>query len=247
MQPTPTERVSERECTHPRAAGYRIVAVEGGEQTVLCTQCDAAYLEERARLMRYRKSRIQASIPTRFWDCSFDNYNATTEKQRRALAKTREYVNSLDRDSLTLCGLPGTGKTHLACAIANQLLDAEKTVIYTTVLELIRGIRDTWRRDSSESETDVVGKYRKVKLLILDEVGVQFGSEAEKAQLFDVLDGRYREMRPTVIVSNLNSKALQECLGPRIFDRLMETGSTVVLFDWESYRRVPKSPLGAEV
>jgi DNA replication protein DnaC len=84
--------------------------------------------------------------------------------------------------------------------------------------------------------------------LILDEVGVSFRSEAEKTQLFDVLDGRYREMRPTVIVSNLNAKDLQECLGPRIFDRLMEAGSTVVIFDWKSYRRthsdaVPKTSL----
>jgi DNA replication protein DnaC len=65
--------------------------------------------------------------------------------------------------------------------------------------------------------------------------------------MFDVLDGRYREMRPTLIISNLNEKGLQDCLGSRVFDRLMEIGSVVVTFNWGSYRRVPKSPLGAEV
>jgi DNA replication protein DnaC len=120
-------------------------------------------------------------------------------------------------------------------------------VIYTQAIELVRAIRDTWRPHSIKSETEVINSYRNAGLLIVDEIGVQFGAEAEKNQMFDVLDGRYREMRPTLIISNLNEKGLQDCLGSRVFDRLMEIGSVVVTFNWGSYRRVPKSPLGAEV
>jgi len=202
-------------------------------------------MQEEQRRKRIDRNRKAAAIPARFVHCAFDNYLTSSKEQQLALSAARGFAENFDAvrvagSSLTLCGNPGCGKTHLACAIANHLLNAGKTVIYTTVLELIRGIRDTWRRESSLSETDVVLKYRGVDLLILDEVGVSFGSEAERNQLFDVLDGRYREMRPTVIVSNLNGKALQECLGPRIFDRLMETGSTVVTFKWGSYRLVDK-------
>jgi hypothetical protein len=40
-----------------------------------------------------------------------------------------------------------------------------------------------------------------------------------------------------LIISNLSEKGLQECLGPRVFDRLMEIDSTMVLFNWGSHRR----------
>ena len=112
-------------------------------------------------------------------------------------------------------------------------------MIYRQTIELVRAIRDTWRRGSDESETSVIEKYRSVGLLILDEVGVSFGGEAEKTQIFDVLDGRYREMRPTLIVSNLSAKGLpRECAsGERgCHDRLIQNGSGCVVFDWGSYR-----------
>ena len=231
------------------------MVVGGRSNTPITSGCPACLEEWQAEEKRKEEERAEkercyqiavkrkaANIPARFGGCTFENYMSSSDGQRRALSIARGFAENFEavRDagsSLTFCGSPGCGKTHLACAIANCLLNAEKTAIYTTVLELIRDIRDTWRRDSSQSETDVVRKYSNVNLLILDEVGVSFNSEAERNQLFDVLDGRYRNMRPTVIVSNLNGKALQECLGPRIFDRLMETGSNVVIFDWKSYRR----------
>ncbi len=82
----------------------------------------------------------------------------------------------------------------------------------------------------------MIEKYRSVGLLILGGIGVSFGRDAEKTQIFDVLDGRYREMRPTLIVSNLSLKGLQECLGERMYDRLMQNGGGCLPFDWGSYR-----------
>lgn len=209
-------------------------------------QAEAEYLE-RQRRQRIAGNRERANIPERFAGSTFENYVASTTGQQRALSVSRAFAENFDAirktgSSLTFCGGPGCGKTHLACAIANHLLNSERKVIYTQAIELVRAIRDTWRRDSSESETTVIARYRSTDLLIVDEIGVQFGSEAEKAQLFDVLDGRYREMRPSLIISNLSEKGLQECLGPRVFDRLMEIDSTMVLFNWGSYRRVPKPP-----
>lgn len=214
-------------------------------------QAEAEYFE-RQRLERIAGNRKRANIPERFAGSTFENYIASTAGQQRALSVSRAFAQNFDAirktgSSLTFCGGPGCGKTHLACAIANHLLDSERKVIYTQAIELVRAIRDTWRRDSSESETTVIARYRSTGLLIVDEIGVQFGSEAEKAQLFDVLDGRYREMRPSLIISNLSEKGLQECLGPRVFDRLMEIDSTMVLFNWGSYRRVPKPQLHAGV
>jgi DNA replication protein DnaC len=74
-----------------------------------------------------------------------------------------------------------------------------------------------------------------VDLLILDEVGMQYGSEGEQVILTDVIDQRYRDMLPIIILTNQDRKGLAEYLGHRAFDRLRDCGLWESL-DWESYR-----------
>jgi DNA replication protein DnaC len=73
-------------------------------------------------------------------------------------------------------------------------------------------------------------------LLILDEIGVQFGSETERNLLFDVLNERYEDCKPTLLLSNLPKQDVAKYLGERVMDRLREDGGRVVVFDWESHR-----------
>ncbi len=255
IESTETKATSERMCEKHGTYTETVTTTfsYGGQPFVRTTRCPACEQEregrrkrqaeeavEERRQWRIASNRESAHIPARFAAASFECYIAINAGQVRALSVVRafaEQFESIDKTgcSLTLCGSPGCGKTHLACAIANHVIDSGRTAIYTQAIELIRAIRETWR-DHSKSEAEVIDRYRSTGLLIVDEIGVQFGSEAERAQLFDVLDGRYREMRPTLIVSNLNSKGLQECLGARIYDRLMQNGSTCVAFNWKSYR-----------
>lgn len=209
----------------------------------MVTQREAEDAQRRERDSRERRTRLQqaAGLTARALCCTFPNYRAVTPGQQRALAVAKGFSDGFDGVAATganliMCGNPGTGKTHLAAAIANQLFEAGRKVIYTRVLDLIRTIRDTWDRDSLDSETQVVARYRTAELLILDEVGVSFRTENERTQLFDVLDSRYQDMRPTIVISNLGEAGLQEALGPRIYDRLMQNGSALLVFDWESHR-----------
>jgi DNA replication protein DnaC len=80
-----------------------------------------------------------------------------------------------------------------------------------------------------------------VDLLILDEVGVQFGSDFEKNLLFEVLNSRYESRRPSVILSNLSQPEVQNYLGERVVDRIREDGGRVMTFDWASHRRTAVS------
>ena len=75
-------------------------------------------------------------------------------------------------------------------------------------------------------------------LLILDEVGVQYGSESERIELFKVVNGRYDELKPMIMLSNLAITRLLEYLGERIYDRLLDAGGRVVTFDWKSWRSI---------
>jgi len=199
--------------------------------------------EERERFERRRKhltDLLQASaIPARFVARTFDGFVAPTPAHQHALTVCRDYAEQFDGFArrgagLILSGRPGTGKSHLAAAIL-QVLVERRSVLYTTCMDLIRAVRETWRRDSDRTATQVLNALQRLDLLAIDEVGVQTGTENEQAILFDVLDRRYREVKPTILLTNLDKGGLQEFVGERTFDRLAETCRWVP-FDWDSYR-----------
>ena len=86
--------------------------------------------------------------------------------------------------------------------------------------------------------------YTSVDLLVLDEVGVQFDSDSEKLIMFDVINGRYNDLKSTIVISNYpitakgKSPSVASVLGERNMDRLRENGGKLVTFDWESHRKV---------
>ena len=73
-------------------------------------------------------------------------------------------------------------------------------------------------------------------LLVLDEVGVQFGSRTEENLIFTLMNKRYEDLKPTLVISNELEDGLETYLGPRTFDRLKDGGGLIIPFPWESYR-----------
>jgi DNA replication protein DnaC len=199
--------------------------------------------EQQERADRAWRSRVNgACIPERFKDRTLDTYIAETEGQKHALEFAQQYANEFDLvRSVGRCaifvGNPGTGKTHLAIGIALHILKQQKTVLFTTVQRAIRRVKDTWTKDSSETETAAINSIAYPYLLILDEVGVQFGSEFERQVIFDILNERYEKRKPTILLSNIPAKDLGGYLGDRVADRLKEDGGKLIQFTWDSHRR----------
>ena len=137
---------------------------------------------------------------------------------------------------LILCGDVGTGKTHLAIGIAHVVLEQGGQAVFTSVMRAVRSVKETYAKGNSRTEAQAIADLVDPDLLILDEVGVQHGTDTEKLVLFEIINGRYEAGRPTIVISNLAIKALEEYLGARAFDRLREGGGHLVVCDWESYR-----------
>jgi DNA replication protein DnaC len=185
------------------------------------------------------RSKMKAGLRKRHIDCTLDNYSATTEGQQKALGKAREFLSNTINGkggNLVLAGRVGTGKTHLAAAIVSALVDHGRSASLIKMPELIREIKHSWSRDSGTSESAVIDYYSRVGLLALDEVGVQFGTDTEKLLVSEIIDNRYQELLPTVLISNLDIKGIRECIGERCYDRLKEDGGQVIAFDWDSAR-----------
>lgn len=188
---------------------------------------------------RLTEDRRKAGIPARFDDKTFATFTADTPGRHRALDAVRGLVAAIkegrEAPNLILSGNPGTGKSHLSCA-AIRALYRSHYVLRIDLPEMIRRIRDTWRKDSEKSEQDVIEQLGNLDLLILEEVGTGAGSEDERARIFSIMNARYENCLPTVIVTNLSLDRVKEELGERVIDRLREGERSLVVFDWESAR-----------
>ncbi len=217
-----------------------------------CRVCDehAAYRKsqiEHRLALRDQEKRLSdqarlasVGIGKRYANSSLDNFVPTTPIAQKVLNVCRRYVATFPErlasgDSLLMMGNAGTGKNHLAAAICHAVHDAGYTACHTRAIKMIRRIRQSWN-GNSETEQEAIDLFVAPDLLVLDEVGMNYGSDAEKILLFDVLNERYENLKPTIVISNLALDGITEALGGRVMDRFREGKSRLLSFTWESYR-----------
>ncbi len=188
----------------------------------------------------------QAAIPQRFIERTLDTFKATTPEQQHAFRVATDFASNFEAHYkkgswLVFSGLPGTGKSHLAAGILQAIMPAYLGK-YFTCMEVIQYIRSTWRKESEASEVDVLSEFASLPLLVIDEIGMQYGTESEQNHLFDVLDRRYRDMMPTILLTNQNKEGFRQYVGDRIYDRMTECARWVP-FAWESYRPIARKEI----
>ena len=205
-----------------------------------CPQCieEAERLESTKKANEDSERRISAlqglGIGKRYYESTFDSF-IVNQENKEVFEICKKYADNQDKyrngNCLLMIGKVGTGKTHLAVSIL--LSEYDKRVKYISVMRMIREIRSTYR--SVGNEQAEINRFIDYDLLILDELGVQLGTESERILIFEVINGRYDSMKPTVFISNLNLKSLTEYTGERVIDRIRQ-GGQIAVFNWDSYR-----------
>lgn len=213
--------------------------------------------EKREKEQKLRQDRIDyligsSGIKKRFLQRTFENFRRDTQGRERAYQTAKSYADSFkehlaDGEGLYIEGTNGTGKTHLAAAVALQLLNESYPVICKTAGDLLLDIKSAY--DSKEyTEREVLDVYKKVDLLIVDDLGKEQCSDWAISTLYAILNDRYEDMKPVIITTNYNADDLVKALTPKGYDsakpraivsRLRES-CRVITMAWEDIRVTQK-------
>ena len=192
-----------------------------------------AWLEDAVEESKRVSEQMRNNLGERFKSRTFDSFD--TSLQRDAFEVCKDYaerfseIKSQNRNSLLLVGSFGTGKTHLASAIANHLIDKGVVVKFGTWGSILDQIRDGF-------DDRVIRGLKTVKLLIIDDYGKDKSTEWNDAILFEVINSRYEANLPTVITTNLSGRDLMERVGQAVYSRMSETFRGVKM-DGEDFRK----------
>ena len=190
---------------------------------------------------RAKKLLDDLHVPGRYENATFNNYTAVNAGQKSALKACRNYAENFSELSkagggLLLVGGVGTGKTHLAIAIGKELVENKHSARYANLADVIRAVRSSWN-SSEYDEADVYNTSSSFELLILDEVGVQAGTDNERNIIFEVINTRYGGNKPTILISNLPEREMMVFVGERVIDRIKDGRAGTIVFNWQSYRQ----------
>ncbi|MBA2442060.1 MAG: ATP-binding protein [Rubrobacter sp.] len=196
-----------------------------------CTpECEKKNEQREWELMR-RDARVEnlqdkSGLSKRMRNYTFANFKPfVSPGATKAAEKVEEYLKNWKENreagnGLYLGGGVGTGKTHLAVAVMNELIQRERVPsLFVTVPELLDNLRGAYN-DPGKNLDEWMEAVKNADLLILDDLGSEKATLWVQERLFVIINHRYRETLPTVITSNTAPRDLGGQLGERTASRI---------------------------
>ena len=176
----------------------------------------------KSRLMKLDSSHIQYIL-----ECLKENSTQIRNIKQYLLATLYNAPVTVDWEDMKagnigylLWGSVGTGKSYLAGCIANALMEQEISVKMTNFAAVLNDLAATF-----EGRNEYISKLCRYPLLILDDFGMERGTEYGLEQVYNVIDSRYRSEKPLIVTTNLSLDELNnppDTAHKRIYDRVTE-------------------------
>ena len=230
-------------CRTPKEAFFPAdkIALFGRDRHPAECDCQRAQRMEREAAEQQRKHRDKVEELKRrgFTDPAMREWTFANDNGRNPQMKTaRFYVEHWEdmkagNIGYLLWGSVGTGKSYLAGCIANALMEKEISVRMTNFALILNDLAATF-----EGKNEYISNLCRYPLLILDDFGMERGTEYGLEQVYNVIDSRYRSRRPMIITTNLKLAELKnppDLAHARIYDRILERCAPI-LFAGKNFR-----------
>ncbi|CAN5913261.1 hypothetical protein BH23ACT11_BH23ACT11_17840 [soil metagenome] len=185
----------------------------------------------------------RSGLNKRMKSYTFDNFKPfVSPAVQKAVEKVETYLSRWEENreagkGLYLCGDVGTGKTHLAVAVMNELMTKQRVPsLFVTVPELLDNLRGAYNEPGRDLD-EWMAAVKNADLLLLDDLGSERVTEWVQERIFVVVNHRYREVLPTIFTSNVGPKDLATKLGDRTASRVIAMCDWVSL-EGEDYREL---------
>ncbi len=228
-------------CRTPKQFRMDVPPLEGRLLPHPC-RCEQERLDQEAveqEARRYRqtvadlKRRGFTDPAMREWTFANDNDKCPQMKHARFYV---EHWDTMQEENIgyLLWGGVGTGKSYFAGCIANALMEQEVAVRMTNFALILNDLTASF-----EGRNEYISRLCRAPLLILDDFGMERGTEYGLEQVYNVIDSRYRSRRPLIVTTNLSLQDLQhsqDTAHARIYDRLLEMCAPI-RFSGENFRK----------
>ena len=195
----------------------------GAVGLLYCGKCQTPKeaIKERKHLDLVRRLKADGFSDFAMLDWTFANDNGHCPQMHHAHRYVEQWQTMhTENIGLLFWGGVGTGKSFLAGCIANALMAQEVPVRMTNFARILNELNNSF-----SGRNEVVGRLCRYPLLIIDDFGMERGTEYALEQIYSIVDSRYRSRKPLIVTTNLTLDEIrhpQDTAHARIYDRLLE-------------------------
>ena len=202
-----------------------------GNKMILRVACKCDREIEQQKKRREKQMEIERLKRTCFnsmreLSYTFENYQGE-ENQSLMIAKNFvEDYEKMKKENIGLLfyGSVGSGKTYLACSIANSLI--EQYQISVKIRNFAQIINELQKSSFDFDKNAYIESLVNTSVLILDDLGIERDTSYAKEQVYNIVNSRYLKQKPTIFTTNLSYDTIQNCKDSveyqRIYSRIIE-------------------------
>lgn len=202
-----------------------------GKQMIFKTACKCdrdREAKEKERQKQLEIERLKSICFTSMiqWAYTFENYQG---EENKSLIIAKNFVKDYEEMKkenigLLFYGSVGSGKSYLACSIANSLI--EQYQISVKIRNFAQIINELQKSSFDFDKNAYIESLVNTSVLILDDLGIERDTSYAKEQVYNIVNSRYLKQKPTIFTTNLSYDTIQNCKDSveyqRIYSRIIE-------------------------